>query len=268
MDPFIEAKGWGDFHDSLILAIKDRLNELLPRRYVARIAERSIVEFIDAADGERGERQFKPDVRVDATAAPSDVSSAATSVLTPTEATLEMEGLFVPTDREILLQIETIEGDEPLVTAIEVLSPSNKQRGSDSWHQYLRKRQAFLEGAANLVEIDLLRGGRRMPMRGHWPDAPYFITVLRKERAPAFSVLAAHYRTPLPVIPIPLLPSDPDVTLALQPLVDTIYERSRYAQTVKYDRPLSPPLPKAEADWVEQLLKAQAARELSGQGNQ
>src|SRR5262249_39415800 len=74
--------------------------------------------------------------------------------------------------------------DHRLVTSIEVLSPTNKRRRSVGWRKYLRKRQALLLGKANLVEIDLLRGGARMPMLDPWPASPYVLLVAREERAP------------------------------------------------------------------------------------
>jgi hypothetical protein len=255
MDPYIEAYVWEDFHDKLIGEIERTLAPVLPPRYVVRVAERSYVEFIDAAEG-------KPDVRVlSLPPSPTEASQSttATALLEATETAFEMQGLYTPSDREILLQIEDVESEERLVTSIEILSPSNKRRGSETWQQYLQKRQVFLEGLANLVEIDLLRGGRRMPMKEPWPNAPYFVSILRKERAPLFTVLAAHYLKPLPVIPIPLLPPDADVPLALQPLVDAVYTRSRYALSIKYDRPLEPPLPPKDAEWLQQQLKTLVA---------
>ena len=44
---------------------------------------------------------------------------------------------------------------------------------------------------------------------------------------------------PLPPIPIPLNPPDPDITLALQPLIDGIYARTRYGEFIDYSA-LSP----------------------------
>jgi Protein of unknown function (DUF4058) len=45
-----------------------------------------------------------------------------------------------------------------------IVETSNKRRSTLGWKKYLRKRQGLLLGEANLVEIDLLRGGDRMPM--------------------------------------------------------------------------------------------------------
>jgi hypothetical protein len=50
-----------------------------------------------------------------------------------------------------------------LVTGIEVLSPANKRPGTVGWYQYERKRKVFLEGHANLVEIDLLSARNHRP---------------------------------------------------------------------------------------------------------
>jgi hypothetical protein len=66
-----------------------------------------------------------------------------------------------------------LEGEECiLVTCIEVLSPSNKRRGTEGWKDYERKRQAMLLGRANFIEIDLVRGGSKLPMLDPWPDSP------------------------------------------------------------------------------------------------
>ena len=46
-------------------------------------------------------------------------------------------------------------------------------------------------------------------------------------------VRRAHYRRPLPVIPVPLAKPDSDIPLELQPMVDAIYERFRYPQNIR-----------------------------------
>jgi hypothetical protein len=90
------------------------------------------------------------------------------------------------------LEIYELHPERRLVTCIEALSPSNKRYGTPGWHQYVRKRQAYLAGAANFVEIDLLRGGRRMPMFHAWPEAPLLHPGLSKTEAPC-TVWPAHY---------------------------------------------------------------------------
>jgi hypothetical protein len=132
---------------------------------------------------------------------------------------------------EKFIDIFELQPRRRLVTSIEVLSPSNKRRRSKGWKRYLRKRHALLLGKANLVEIDLLRGGDRMPMLDPWPASPYTLLVAREERAPRCRVWPAFFDRPLPAIPVPLSRPDPDLTLDLQPLVDTIYEGGRIVRT-------------------------------------
>jgi hypothetical protein len=156
--------------------------------------------------------------------------------------------------REAFLEIREVHRDRKLVTCIEALSSSNKRPGTPGWHQYLRKRQAFLEGAAHFVEIDLLRGARRMPMYSEWPDSPYYLLVSRKQEALCCKVWRAHSLRPLPPISIPLAPPDADLTLALQPLALAVYVRSHYDRIIDYHQPLNPPLSPSEEACLHERL--------------
>jgi hypothetical protein len=49
----------------------------------------------------------------------------------------------------------------PVVTPIEVLSPSDKKTGNSERAEFLEKQREALESDTHLVEIDLLRGGTR-----------------------------------------------------------------------------------------------------------
>jgi hypothetical protein len=82
-------------------------------------------------------------------------------------------------------------------------------------------------GNVNLVEIDLLRSGQRMPMLDPWPDSPYTLQIARAG-SQLCRVWRAHYRHSLPVIPVPLAKPDSDIPLDLQPMIDEIYQRFRY----------------------------------------
>lgn len=64
--------------------------------------------------------------------------------------------------REKYLVIRKLHSAE-VVTVIEVLSPSNKRAGSEGREEYLAKREEVLQSRTNLVELDLLRGGARLP---------------------------------------------------------------------------------------------------------
>ena len=92
-----------------------------------------------------------------------------------------------------------------------------------------------------------------------WPDSPYTLMVARARHPQSCRVWEAHFQQPLLPIPVPLTKPDPDILLNLQPLVDTIYRRFRYEQTIKYAAELTPPLSPEEAAWCRQLLQAQSS---------
>lgn len=257
MDPFIEACGlWGDFHDKLIGEIERTIAVVLPERYVVRIAERSYVELAESDPSE--DRPFEPDVQIRTVGSPhlgAEGTAATTVVAEPATGTLVMHAARRVYEREIYLDIRDSDQGGRLVTSIEVLSPGNKRRGSKGWRQYLQKRRLFITGRANLVELDLLRRGHRLPMVEPWPENPYFLLVLHRRNAPRFLVTPAHYREPLPLISIPLLANDPDLPLALQPLIDAIYQRSRYSSSIQYSKKLRPALNADDLDWLAKQLQ-------------
>ena len=162
--------------------------------------------------------------------------------------------------KESFVEIYELHPERRLVTCIEVLSPSNKRKGTPGWEQYLRKRQALLLGEASLIEIDLLRGGSKMPMLDPWPTSPYTLLVARSTRAPQCRVWPAHFQRALPPLPVPLSSPDPDVLLELQPLVESIYARRRYDRDIDYGKPLQPPLSAEESAWLQTQLQARRAR--------
>jgi hypothetical protein len=263
MDPYIEARGlWKDFHDNLIAEINRLVCAELPPSYVARIENRSYIAPVESE--EREDRHFEPDIAV---SAPRSRKSARgknggrEAAATPQEldqpvalrAFLEEE--FI--DR--FIDIYETEPERRLVTSIEILSPSNKERGGPGWKRYLRKRQSLLLGKANLVEIDLLRGGQRMPMLDPLPDSPYYVLVAREKTAPLCRVWRAFFDRPLPTVPVPLAHPDPDIPLALQPLVDAIYERSRHSTDIDYAQSLEPPLTPEQTAWLQQQRQASTA---------
>jgi hypothetical protein len=256
MDPFIEASGlWGDFHQDLITAVKRELNQVLPRRYVARGAERTYVDTADPEEGAR--RHIEADIQVRTGTAPMAQPPTAATLVAPSAQGIEMEGVILEERREIFLEIFDLDRGRELVTCIEALSPSNKRPGSKGWELYTRKRHVFSCGHANFVEIDLLRGGRRMPMAGPWPSQPYYVLTLHKDRAPRSTVYPAHFREPLPAVPIPLRPPDKDIILDLQPIIDRIYIEARYVMDIDYNEPLRPPLEPADLSWLQERLGAQ-----------
>jgi hypothetical protein len=256
MDPHIESSGlWRNFHANLIIQIQDALADRVPEHYLVRAEERSYLLL--AAENGKEEREFYPDVRVTEPTKPGRGKRRPRPAGAAASATVEQRSMqlaaFVEQEvRETFIEIFATEPDRRLVTTIEVLSPTNKDRGGHGWNLYLRKRQAVLVCGVHLVEVDLLRGGTRLPMREPWPDSPYTFLVARANRQFTCDVWPAYFHLPLPALPIPLAAPDPDVVIELQPLVASIYRRLRYGATINYGKPLLPPPTSAEEGWLKQ----------------
>jgi Protein of unknown function (DUF4058) len=258
MDPFIEGCGlWEDFHTHFVEKIGEALAGLVPDNYLVRTGLRAYVVLVD--DDRQKSHSFKPDASI--TTDRSSAADAATAVAEPElGSALSMRALVEEEFRERFVEIHEADGERRLVTGIEVLSPSNKKRNSPGWDQYLRKRQGFFASrSANFIELDLLRGGELMPMADAWPDSPYRLVVARLQRMPMCQVWQAHFQRPLPSIPVPLFPPDPEVQLELQPMIDAIYSRWRYYRSIDYRTPLAPPLSAEETAWLAQQLRQRTA---------
>jgi hypothetical protein len=131
-----------------------------------------------------------------------------------------------------------------LVTAIELLSPFNKRGQGRS--EYLRKRDAILASSAHLIEIDLLRKGRRLPMQRKLPEAEYFVFLSRAGLRPNTGIWPVRLQERLPAIPVPLLRGDSDAVLDLQQALETIYDSLRYDLEIDYQRSPDVPFTKAQ----------------------
>ncbi|MFM9964177.1 MAG: DUF4058 family protein [Planctomycetaceae bacterium] len=156
-----------------------------------------------------------------------------------------------PHARSASLAIRSMPGREA-ITVIELLSPWNKS--DEGRAVYLRKRDLLLATPVNLVELDLLRGGRRLPTVERLPSGDHFAFVNRGTQRPKTDIYALSLRRALPSIPIPLAPGDADVPLELQAVFDDTYERAGYRYSVDYTAPIEPPLPDADSVWIRALL--------------
>jgi hypothetical protein len=255
MGPYIEACGlWEGFHNRLIHKIDEALAQALPPGYTIDTAIRSYIVLME--DEGKTEHLAKPDVAV-THPAPKKKSHKKKGGVAVAEPGLpvRMRAFIAERFEEAFVEIYAEREERILVTCIEVLSPSNNRQNTEGWQEYLRKRQALLLGRANFVEIDLLRGGTKMPMLDSWPNSPYTLLVCRAFDAPYCRVWPAHFRHRLPVIPVPLLDPTPDLSLDLQPLIDGIYSLGRYEERVDYARPLTPAPTEEDAAWVRDVLK-------------
>lgn len=263
MDPYIEScRRWEDFHTKLIGEMERALAAAVPDRYFVEVGQRSYIVL--AGTDEKETHLFKPDVGL--LKSPGRMPSTSqrgggAAILEETADELTARAFIDERYRENFIEIyEEDDGQLRLVTCLEVLSPSNKRPKSKGRRVYLRKRNALLLGSVHFVEIDLLRGGARMPMLDPLPDSPYYVLLCRQERAPYCRVRKAHFDRPLPDLTIPLGENDPDVILPLQPLVDAVYERSRYGRRLDYKKPPAPPLSPEQAAWLAERLKKGPAK--------
>ena len=138
-----------------------------------------------------------------------------------------------------------------LVTVIELLSPSNKRLRADR-EQYEAKRGAILTSRTNLVEIDLLRGGLRLPLADE-VAGDYGVLVSRATDRPDADWYPIALRDRLPKIPIPLDDEDPHVNLDLHAILDRLYDEGGYQDFI-YDAEPDPPLSPQDAAWARGVL--------------
>jgi hypothetical protein len=253
MDPYLEDSAIRtDFHQRLATEISNELSEKLPPRYYAGLESRVVYE----PAGNGGLQIMFPDVAVQQakSVATPDVSSTATDTTAirdaPLEVVLEME---IPT-KVFSVEIKTVDGNI-LVTNIELLSPANKQSGTDGYRAYRRKRRALLQSATHLLEIDLSRQGQRGHLASDLPQTPYLVLLSRSDRRPRAEVWPIKLADPLPTVPVPLLKPDSDVPLDLQAILARIYTQARYQLRIDYRQ--TPPLPrfsKPDMAWIEERL--------------
>ena len=249
MDPFIESQRWLNFHGSLLHAIAPELVSRLRPRYIVDVEE---YVFQARENGEVIGRP-EPDIAIaeseagplagGGTAAGSAVAERPLVLTTPSPARRR---------RQKYLTLRRPDGEQ-VVTVIELLSPTNKAAGEGA-AEYLAKRENVFNSGSNLVELDLLRGGLRLPTKEPLPSADYFAFVSRHDHRPRVEVHAWGLRRPLPPIPVPLADGDPDVVVDLQPVFTRVFGAAGYDYSLKYGREIDPPLSGQDREWVEHVL--------------
>jgi len=249
MDPYLESQRWKSFHTLFISTVHEMLVPRVRPRYVVEVEEYVYL----AREEQEPDRLIEPDLAIvdmaDAWTAEPGGSGGTALAVQPVVHTVPVPQRF----RQAYLTIRDREFQE-VVTVIEVLSPWNKTPG-DGRTEYLVKRTNVFLTPAHLVELDLLRGGQRLPTREPLTPADYYAFVCRKQRLPKVDVYAWTLQQSLPPIPIPLAGDDPDVVLDLQAAFTTTYDRAGYDYALNYRRAVEPPLPPAAAEWAQTLLK-------------
>lgn len=252
LDPFIEGQTWADFHHALIEVIREALLLQTRPRYVVRVEERVYVEH----EPNGGAGLVRPDVTVLERSRREGPPESPETTRTAVAVTPVI--LHLPTPERVREAFLTIRARETLevVTVIEVLSPGHKRPGSDGRREYLRKREDVLLSNTHLVELDLLRGGERLPTLEPLPPGDYYAFVCRRQRRFQAEVYAWSLRQLLPPIPVPLAGTDPDGVLDMQALCTTVYDRAGYDYSLNYRRALEPPLSDVDEAWAQHVLAA------------
>jgi uncharacterized protein DUF4058 len=257
MDPYLEQH-WGDVHHSFITYARDQLRPKLPRDLRARVEERV---FVESPIGR--ERSLVPDVRIFERGRGRSGSFASAGSLSVAEP------LILEVDEPItqgFIEILDASSGNRVITVIEVLSPANKAPG-EGQDLYVRKQQELRQAQVTLVEIDLLRGGKRLlpvPLRRLPPEyrTAYQVWVRRGWQPLSVEVYRASLREKLPTIKIPLRQSDADVLLDLQALIEQCYRNGSYEEDIDYQNDPEPPLGKSDARWAQALLRDKGLREI------
>ena len=256
MDPYLE-KHWGDVHHRLVTYACDSLQGHLPSDLLARVEERV---YVESPVGR--ERTIFPDVRV--------ITGGARKRRTPrlNGAVGVAEPLIIQLPDEPVtegyIEIIDVGSGKRVVTVIEVLSLANKTPG-EGRNLYGAKQRELLEAKVSLVEIDLLRAG---PWAMSFPEncvptshrSTYQVVVRRGWKLPAAEIYRVPLREPLPIIGVPLRPTDADVPLNLQALIEMCYRNGGYDQDLDYWVEPEPPLAPRDARWLDRLLRAKGLR--------
>jgi hypothetical protein len=259
MDPYMEEPQiWRGFHHYLADEIVRRLSRDLGTKYYADVEVEVAIEEVTVS---QATAVYADAAVLDRSKGTGMGEPAGRAAIAIPEAPVHRA---VRLSDEIKLRsvrvVQSASGD--LVTTIEILSPFNK-RGGGPTEAYRKKRNRILLSSVHLVEIDLLRGGERPGPEVREPplDAEYVVLVNRAN-GPDFrtsEIWPLALSDPLPVIPIPLLPPDPDVALDLSGTVLSIYESYGYERRIDYSREV--PLPRIRPEmrrWLDEHLPGKA----------
>ncbi|MBI3408853.1 MAG: DUF4058 family protein [Planctomycetes bacterium] len=258
MDPYLESPQlWPDVHHGLISEMQAALNPALRPRYVARVELRVYI----SDDDDPGREVIIPDVRITKTKRKSErkpkkaKTDSALALVEPLTVPLLLDDEI----EEARLEIRQHQSGS-LVTVIEVLSPTNKIRGSRGRASFMEKRREILASAVHWVEIDLLRAGQ--PSVTHPPLVPsdYRLLISRAGEHGQARYWPFSIRQVLPEIDIPLRGKGEHVPLDLAALLNAVYVRGAYDLSIDYRKEPEPPLRPTDAAWADRLLRSKELR--------
>jgi len=254
MDPFIEGQKWEDFHASFITAIRDALVPVVRPKYIVDVERRIYLERNDPAEPVQ---TLVADAAIYHRFDHLSEGSGGSNVAVTNEPSIKPKVCTLPYFEEHRETFITIRRGSParVVTVIELLSPTNKRKGTEGRDQYLDKIHALLRTSVSLVEIDLLRGGER-PAVSDPPPGDYFAMVSKPKPRPLAEVYGWSLADPLPRILIPLSIEDPDVLLDLQAAFNLVYDRAGYDYAINYKHRVIPSLRETEQTMITKVVES------------
>lgn len=253
MDPYLERPSlWPGLHVVFIGKLQAALNPQLLPHYIAQIETRGYI----VRDEDPSFRLFIADVSVESSRRRKQQRDSATAVQVA-------EPIIFTLEAEIEIEEARIEirdrRKNTLVTVIELLSPSNKVRGSEGRESFLEKRQQMIASKVHWLEIDLLRAGSAF-FYSPAPPSDYRIYLARGDEPRRMRGWPFSVREKIPAIGVPLGKKDPDVRLDLGAVLNEVYDQAGYEYLLDYSVPPEPPLSPADAKWANALLRTKALR--------
>lgn len=251
MNPYLEnSELWTEVHHRLITAIANAIEAVLSLDYRVAIEKR-----VYSSVPEDAVLIGIPDASVISQA---KVNPAPVTELSRSDASVTVM-LPIPEEiREGYLEIRDV-ATGTVITVVEVLSPPNKRPGKGR-DTYERRRNAVLESATHLVEIDLLRDGSPMAMVGQVPAFDYRILVSRSPQRPQAELYGFGLRQPIPVFMLPLKPGEAAIAVDLQAILMQVYNQARYDLAIDYQQEAVAVLKESDRLWADALLKVQRLR--------
>lgn len=253
MNPYLEHPDrWSTVHNRLIVALADALTPQLLPKYQVDIEKRvyTIVGMNSLLLG-------RPDVTVQRPRQPLPDRTGQTIVSAPLPQPVKVSVPTTEDVQEAYLEIKEA-ATQIVVTAIEILSPTNKR--GEGRQKYEQKRQQVLNSQTHLVEIDLLRDGDPLPMAGEAEASPYRILISRANTRPLADLYPFNLTDSIPSVPIPLQARDAEPIADCQSLLMDVYERSGYDYFIDYTTDPTPPLTPEALTWINEVLTQQRRR--------
>ena len=171
MDPYLEGESWPTFPVHFAVQIARDLSPMLRPKYVAMTQKYQLPGILSKLG--IGFAKMEPDVAVSRNPDFSNPVSVGVQLLEPS---VQLHNKMAEEISQYVVEICDVVHRE-LVTAIELMSPVNKI--GPGRRKYLRKRDRILASQAHLLEIDLLRRGRRVPTEEPLPKGSYFVFLSR-----------------------------------------------------------------------------------------